>query len=426
MATDDLFLGIDIGTSGVRGVAIDRAGSVCAQAARWMPAPIRDGPLLTQEPEIWWHAVSETLAALSDSAGERIRSLAVDGTSGTLLLADERGNSLTVGLMYNDASSVAEAQRIKQVAPAESGGHGASAALAKLLRLQASHPKARYALHQADWIVGKLTGRYGVSDENNVLKLGYDVAARRWPDWFDQLGVRRKLLPEVFVPGESVAKIDSQVARTLGLRDDISVVAGSTDGVAAFLATGAAEIGDAVTSLGSTLVIKVLSQRPLFAPQFGIYSHRLGDMWLPGGASNSGGAALLKFFSAEAMQTMTTQLDPDRPTGLHYYPLPEKGERFPINDPELESCVEPRPRDDTIFFQGLLEGIAAVEQRAYRQLQALGAPYPVTVRSVGGGAANAAWTRIRMQSLEARMVEPVSAEAAYGSALLARRGSVND
>ena len=278
MATGDLFLGIDIGTSGVRAVAIDRAGRVCAQAARAIPAPIRDGPLLTQEPEIWWHAVSEVLAALSGTAGERIRSLAVDGTSGTLLLADERGDSLTVGLMYNDASSVAEAQRIKQVAPAESGGHGASAALAKLLRLQSSHPKARYALHQADWIVGKLSGRYGVSDENNVLKLGYDVAARRWPEWFDQLGVRRELLPEVFVPGEAVAKIDSQVARKLGLRDDITIAAGSTDGVAGFLATGAAEIGDAVTSLGSTLVIKVLSQRSLFAPQFGIYSHRLGDM----------------------------------------------------------------------------------------------------------------------------------------------------
>ena len=78
------------------------------------------------------------------------------------------------------------------------------------------------------------------------------------------------------------------------------ICAGTTDGVASFIATRAAAPGDAVTSLGTTLVLKLLSDKPIFAPAQGVYSHRLGDRWLAGGASNTGGGALLAHFSCRA------------------------------------------------------------------------------------------------------------------------------
>ncbi len=420
----ELFAGVDIGTSGVRAVAIDSTGAVRGQAAQPMPPPQREGVAISQDPEMWWDTVCKVLSGLGTSSSTgTIRALAVDGTSGTLLLADSEGNPVTPGLMYNDARGVEQAARIKQVAPPQSACHGASSALARLLFLQAGAPRACYALHQADWIVGRLCNRYGISDENNALKTGYDVVARRWPEWFEALHVQLDLLPEVVEPGAPVGKIDRLVARSCGLPEDVTLVTGTTDGVAAFLATGAAEIGDAVTSLGTTLVVRILSERPLFAPQFGIYSHRLGELWLPGGASNSGGAALLAFFDTAAMKSMTPKLTPDQPIGLRYYPLPSPGERFPINDPNLQPVVEPWPVDDVKFFQGLLEGIADVERQAYRQMEALGAPYPRSVRTVGGGAANPAWTRIRTRVLGVPMAKPVSGDAAYGTALLARKGA---
>ena len=72
-----------------------------------------------------------------------------------------------------------------------SAAHGASASLAKLLWLAQTPAgkQARYALHQADWLLGRLCGRYGISDENNALKLGYDIIRRRWPDWLAQLDI---------------------------------------------------------------------------------------------------------------------------------------------------------------------------------------------------------------------------------------------
>jgi sugar (pentulose or hexulose) kinase len=81
----------------------------------------------------------------------------------------------------------------------------------------------------------------------------------------------------------------------------------------------------------------------------------------------------------------------------------------------------PRPADEAAFFQALLEGVAAVEARGYRRLAELGAPPLRSVRTVGGGAANRAWTRIRARLLGVPMREPLSLEAAHGAALLAAR-----
>jgi hypothetical protein len=310
------------------------------------------------------------------------------------------------------------------VAPAESGAHGPSAALAKLLHLLGNGVGAdvRHAVHQADWIAGRLANRHGLSDENNALKLGYDPVARAWPAWLDALEVPRVLLPQVLVPGSALGAIDPELPASLGLPETAIICAGTTDGVASFIATRASAPGDAVTSLGTTLVLKLLSDKPIFAPGQGVYSHRLGDRWLAGGASNSGGAALLAHFSADRMAALTPHLDPARPTGLDYYPLPKPGERFPISDAALAPRVTPRPADDAQFFQGLLEGIAAIEALAYQQLQKQGAPSLQRVITIGGGARNPAWTAIRRRILRVPVTVAQETEASFGAALLALHG----
>jgi sugar (pentulose or hexulose) kinase len=420
-----LFLGIDVGTSGVRACAIDGAERVVGTASVPLPAARQDGAAIDQEPGYWWRATCDTIQALGRAVDlKNVWRIAVDGTSGTLLLTDAAGRPCSPGLMYNDARATEQAARIKAVAPPESGAHGPSAALAKLLYLLGTsiRTQARHALHQADWIAGRLANRFGLSDENNALKLGYDPVTRSWPAWLDELQVPRSLLPEVLMPGATIGPIDRKVAATLGLPETAIVCAGTTDGVASFIATRAAAPGDAVTALGTTLVLKLLSDKPIFAPAQGVYSHRLGDRWLAGGASNTGGGALLAHFSAERMAELTPQLDPARPTGLDYYPLPKPGERFPISDPQLEPRVTPRPADDAQFFQGLLEGIAAVEGLAYQALHYLGAPALSQVISIGGGARNTAWTAMRQRILGVPVSVAEETEASFGTALLALHG----
>ena len=403
--------------------AVDGDGRERASLARPLPAPRRDGDRVEQDPMRWWEAVQGLLDAFSTAipAGA-VRAIAVDGTSASLLLGDAEGRPLGPALLYNDSRARTEAERIAALAPARSGAHGPSSSLAKLLYLlgQAGGGQARHALHQADWISGCLGGRWGLSDENNALKLGYDVERRAWPDWLDALGLPPGLLPEVVPPGTPIGTLRPELARRWGFPTDTRLVAGTTDSTAGFLATGAHAPGTAVTSLGSTLVLKVLSPVPLYAPEYGVYSHRLGDVWLAGGASNSGGAVLLQFFTPAQLAELTPRLRPDVPTGLDYYPLCAPGERFPIQDPRFAPRIAPIPEDPVELLQGLLEGMADIEARGYRLLADLGAPYPTEVRSVGGGAANAAWTRIRADRLGVPVVGAQHQEAAYGTALLAR------
>lgn len=423
----NLYVGIDLGTSGCRAIAIDSAGRECAGSAVAFPEPLRRGPAVEQDPDIWWRATCTVLRDLgAANRATAIAAIAVDGTSGTLLLADDRGAPLGPALMYIDARSRQEAAEIAAAAPSASGAHGASSSLAKLLWLQRHGDlgRARYALHQADWISGRLAGRYGVSDYNNALKLGYDAVRLEWPGWLGSLPIRPCLLPAVVAPGTALGAIDRDVADSLSVSRQARVIAGTTDSVAAFCATGAADAGDAVTSLGSTLVLKVLGPSPVYAPEYGVYSHRFGDRWLVGGASNSGGAVLRQYFSDSEMALLTDAIDPDTPTGLDYYPLPATGERFPLADPAFAPRLTPRPANDALFFQGLLEGIARIECAGYRRLAALGVPFPLALRSVGKGAGNRPWTALRQKLLGIPFVAARHDEAAYGAALIARDGCI--
>jgi sugar (pentulose or hexulose) kinase len=409
----------------VRACLIDARADEVATAQTELPAPERTADGIQQSPDIWWQALDRVLDDLGGRGLLReVAALALDGTSGTLLAGGADGVPLAPALMYNDTRAHIEAVRIAAIAPAGSGAHGAHGSLAKALWLAAHHPAGaiHHLLHQADWLTGRLCGRFGISDENNALKLGYDPVARRWPDWHDRAGLDRAWLPEVVAPGTPVGVLLPRWAQRWNMPQAV-LVAGTTDSTAAFLATGAERIGQAVTSLGSTLVLKVLAERPVFAPEYGVYSHRLGERWLVGGASNSGGAVLRQFFSNETLQALETRLDPEHPTGLDYYPLPATGERFPICDPALRPRLEPRPLDDARFLQGLLEGIAAIEQRGYRLLHELGAPYPCEIISTGGGAANVPWRRIRERLLGVPVASAAHQDAAYGSARLAMRDS---
>lgn len=420
--TGPCYIGIDFGTSGCRGVAIDEALRPLAEAEVSLPPSRHEGSRVEQDAKEWWLAIERLMPALlSKLEPSRVQAICIDGTSGSVLLADRAGRPLTSALMYNDNRAIAQAELIAQFAPDNSAAHGTGSGLAKVLWLLEHHtlPTLNQVHTQADWISAQLSGRFGICDANNALKLGYDPSARRWPDWLQRLSLPEDVLPEVVDPGVALAPLLPALARRWRLPEATMIISGTTDSTAAFIASGASQPGEAVTSLGSTLVLKVIALEPVFAPEYGVYSQPLGDTWLVGGGSNSGGAVLRHYFSDAQMASLTRQLHPEQPTGLDYYPLLKPGERFPYNAPQWPPRLSPRPDDDARFFQGLLEGIAAIEKTGYECLAQLGAPYPVTVRSNGGGAKNAAWTQIRGRLLGVPMLEATSNDACYGAALLA-------
>ena len=418
----EVVLGIDVGTSGVRIAARDRDGALKAMASAPLNAPILDFGRALQDPALWWQAMGVAFKAL-DLTGLQVLALAIDGTSGTILPIDAAGRPVGMASMYNDVAEPEHVERIKAVAPPETAAHGATSPLARLMPMQSG---AARILHQADWLLGRFCERFDVSDENNALKTGYDPVMRQWPAWISQVGVDVAKLPTVVAAGTRVGLILPDVADALELPRDVAIVAGTTDGCAGFLASGAKDAGDGVTSLGTTLTLKLLSATPVFAPPYGIYSHRIGDQWLAGGASNTGGAVLKQHFSVEQIVKSMALMDANVATGLNYYPLPKQGERFPVNDPDLQPKMTPRPIHDHVFLQAILEGIADIEALGYQRLAELGASPLVSIRSLGGGAGNAVLTEIRLQRLGVPALASASEQAAMGTARLAWRGIGHD
>lgn len=420
------FLGIDVGTSGIRAIIIDQQQNVLATSMHSMPAPIQAQPLhYEQAASVWWQTLQAVLSDLSAQFDfKQIKTISLDATSGTVLLIDQKGAPLTNALMYNDQRAIQFAEKIKRLAPADSPACSTSSGLAKALWLldKQAQPEQAAIAHQADWLIGKLSQRYQHSDSNNALKTGYDPVLKQWPNWLEKLGINKNQLPKVKDAGCLLFPLDKKIIQQFGFNKQTQLVSGTTDSTAALLATGANKLGDAVTSLGSTLVLKIISAKPIFANNAGIYSQPYGKYWLVGGASNSGGAVLRHYFSDKQMQKLEAQLKPNKPTGLNYYPLLQAGERFPINNPQQAPCLTPRPKNDSVFFQALLEGISEIEKLGYQKLQQLGAATATRLFSVGGGTINKSWQTIRQQKLNIPTQAVLNPHAAFGAALLAQQG----
>ncbi|MDB5522388.1 MAG: carbohydrate kinase [Rhizobium sp.] len=413
-------IGIDLGTSGARAVVMSPDFEIHATASAKLAGFSGDH----RDPSGWWAAVRSALNDVLDEIDRSsIVALSIDGTSGTMLPVDSAGQPLADPMMYNDpVTDRAILDAVALHAPNESAAHGATSGLARLMTFQ-TVAGVHKIVHQADWLAGHFTGRWDLSDENNALKTGYDPVARRWPDWIGATGANIALLPDVLPAGSPMATIAPSAAETFGLPHDLLIVAGTTDGCASFLATGADRPGDGVTALGTTMTVKLLSEIPLFAPEFGLYSHRIGDIWLAGGASNTGGVVLAEHFSNDRIAELSGRIDPATRTGLDYYPLVRPGERFPISDPALAPRMQPRPVDDAEFLKAIFEGIAGIEALAYQRLAELGGPGLRSIRSVGGGAGNDKWTAIRERALGTASLPVKSDEAAAGAARLALSGA---
>ncbi len=392
-----LSLGLDFGTSGARASLIDRdSRELWTGRAGW--------DMRLADTERWQQALYQSLAALPPERTAHIRDIAVDSTSGTVLLVDAALQPVTPVLNYDHPLANDPAAKLAW------------------LKQHDRQRRARHLLHQADYINSLLLGERPACDVNNALKSGFDPSGMTWRNGVYNVD-EFSLLPEIVLPGQPIGTLDRALALRFGLDPACRVHAGTTDSMAAFIAAGELSPGSAVTSLGSTLAIKLVSERPVSSAAHGVYSHKLGEFWLTGGASNSGGAVLRHYFSDTELQRLSTGIDPNADSPYDYYPLLAPGERFPVNDPHWPQQLEPRPDDPTAWLHGLLQGMARIEAQGYRLLHQLGAPAPVCIVTAGGGSRNRTWMALRQRIIGVPVEAAVHNEAAYGSARLASDNS---
>ena len=409
-------LGIDVGTSGLRVAALDKDGDcLWLEKAEWRVPTLEHGH--EQNPNAWWQAFDGLMRALGrDGHLGEVRAMAFAGTSGTVLTM--RDDSMPEGpaLMYDDPRGREQRDALRQM---DIDPDTQIDALARWRWLAEVRGQPGRPASQADWFVHRLTGRHA-ADSNNALKWGFDPVSERWPAALEERFGEQ--LPVVQRAGTPVGVLLDGWHKRWSLPADVQVTAGTTDSMAALWASGAEREGDGVTSLGSTLALKLISERPIADAASGVYSHRFGARFAVSGASNTGGRVLAAHFSSEEIERLSREIDPERPDTLGYWPLAGRGERFPVVAPDMGPRLTPRPADPAAFLAGLLRGIARIEALGYRRFAQLGSTPVRRVLSSGGGAGNAVFRTIRARALGVPVSVAEHTEAAVGVARLAALG----
>ncbi|MEG1752573.1 MAG: FGGY family carbohydrate kinase [Christensenella sp.] len=428
-----LVLGIDIGTQGARAVVTDMYGkNYASQSVPFAVLNIaKEAHLKEQDPQVWWtaavQAIKLCIAELEKNGrqAQDIRALCVDATSGTVLALDENNDAISVGIMYNDPRAQKQAEEISGYAGELERVLGyrvnSSFGLPKIVWLMGNSKKrARRFVHQQDFIIGRLSGEYGVTDYSNALKTCYDLTQKKWPTFFEKLGLDEELLPKVVAPGTVIGKVQKCAARETGLSENTLMVAGATDGYASALAAGISDCGDWASIIGTTMVLKGI-ERSLITDEHGrIYSHlHPQGYWLLGGASNIGGRCLNENFDKSRFDEYNGYAQELTPTGAACYPLTDKGERFPFVSAEAEGFLLCDKTDEKTKYTALLEGVGYAERLSFEMLEALGCEVKDEIFTAGGACKSEVWLQIRSDILNKALKVPVQTDAVMGTALIA-------
>lgn len=423
------FLGIDVGTQGVRVVLIDDAGQVIGSSEKVFP--LTPGSREEQSPQLWWESAYGCLqnllvSAQSNISLSNIRAISVTSTSGTVIPLDSSNEPLHPALMYSDNRPAEEGKICRKIAeqshPEGYTGFNASSGLSKMVWYANHYPekltKIKTWVHATDYIIGKLCGDFSVTDYTNALKSGFDVASGEWPDYlFEQLPLKKEWFQTVVPSGTMIGKLLPELADALKL-PTIDVVAGMTDGCASQVASGAVKPGDWNTTIGTTLVVKGVTTSEVRDPAGRLYSHRHPEgYWMPGGAGNIGADWVSAGF-ADNLADLNEAAAKIIPTGQIAYPLMQEGERFPFISPQARGFAPDNITRETLFAANM-EGVAFVERYAYELVEKLSGEKVNAVYTAGGGSNSDVWLTIRSNVLNRPVYKCGNVTGAVGAAIVA-------
>jgi xylulokinase len=406
----DALIGLDVGTSGVKGIAISGDGEILAVAEEGYPLSTPHPGWSEQDPEDWWLASQAVLARLPDGP------IGFSGQMHGLVVQDDAGTVLRPAILWNDQRTAVECAEIEErvglARLIELTGNRALTGFTapKLLWLRRHEPdvyaRIRHVLLPKDYVRFRLTGERAIDVADASGTLLFDVAHRRWSEEVcAALEIPLDWLPPAYESTE-IGGAGDQAAAALGVGIDspgpVSVVLGTSGVVFA--------------------VLRAYQPDPQARAQ--VFCHAVPGTWHAMGVmlSAAGSAAWLREALAADLGTLEAEAARWEPgvEGLQFAPY-LAGERTPYPDPDARGAFTGLSlrHDRGALWRAMLEGVAFGLRDSLELLKELGAT-PEVGRASGGGARSELWLQIVASVLGLPLERMESEEgSAFGAALLA-------
>ncbi|MGH8822452.1 MAG: xylulokinase [Rhodoferax sp.] len=437
-----MYLGIDVGTSGVKTVLLNGAQQLVAVA----DAPLeisRPQPLWSeQEPQAWWQALDQTMQQLRSSAPQSLAQVRAIGLSGQMhgaVLLDAHQRVLRPAILWNDGRAFAQCAQLEATEPRSRAITGNLAmpgfTAPKLLWLREHEPavfaQTRTVLLPKDWLRLRLTGE-AVSDMSDASgTLWLDVGARRWSEAMLQAcGLTPAQMPRLVEGSAASGVLRAEVAQAWGLPAGVVVAGGAGDNAASAVGMGVVRAGDGFVSLGTSGVIFMATDafRPAPAQAVHAFAHALPGRWhqmsvmLSAASALSWVTRLTGHRNEAALLEQAAQLSPARRAQAPLFLPYLSGERTPHNNAQASASFTGLRQEHEAADLGyaVIEGISFGLMDGFAAMRGDG-PQAKELALVGGGARSNLWAQLLASGLDCGLRRHEGAHTA-GAAGAARLG----
>ncbi|PAX06735.1 xylulokinase [Sphingomonas lenta] len=432
-----MFLGIDIGTSGVKAVVLDAAGAVVGQGTTALTVS-RPHPLWSeQDPEDWWRATTAAVQAIDPAVRRAVRGVGLAGQmhGATLLGADDR--PLRPGILWNDGRSFAECEALERAVPelhAIAGNLAMPGFTAPKLLWVRHHEsevfeRVRTVLLPKDYVRLRMTGDRASDLSDSAGTLWLDVGGRRWSETIlDACSLRAEQMPRLHEGTEVTGTLRPDIADLWGM-GEVPVAAGGGDNAAGAAGVGVVSDGDALLSLGTSGVIFVATRdfRPNPAGAVHAFCHCVPELWHQMSVHLSAAACVdwvARITGASGPAELFERAEATGPGAGPEIFLPYlSGERTPHNDAVVRGAflALDNESDGGRLAQAVLEGVAFALADGMAVLRDAGTEVE-KLSVIGGGARSSYWGRIIAAVLDTPLVYLRGGEVgpALGAARLAQ------
>jgi xylulokinase len=430
-------LGLDVGTTGVRCVAVDESGALLADAGQEYPLSAPRPGWSEQQPEDWWKASRSVISQVAGMVGHDIGGVGLAGQMHGAVFLDSADAVIRPAILWNDQRTGPECEAITERVGArrltEITGNPALTGFQapKILWLRDDEPHAYKRLAAVllpkDYVRLQMTGEKATDASDAAGTLLLDLKARNWSsEILEALEIPQSWLPQVFEGPEQAGTVRADIATELGLASGVPVAAGGGDNAAAAVGNGIIKEGLASCSIGTSGVLFTHSDAIAIDPSGRIHAfcHAVPGRYHLMGVTLAAGGSLrwwrdLVGKGYDELSALAAQTPPGA-EGLLFLPY-LTGERTPHLDPQARGAFFGLTSRHSLghLTRALMEGVAFSLRDSLEIMRELGHA-PSQIRVTGGGARSAFWRQLLADVLGRPIVRTTTDEGpAYGAALLA-------